>query len=78
MPGARLGYRARVERAIIAPGAIVPDGLVIGEDPEDDQRWFRVTRGGTALVTAAMLDRYREERPRLHLITLPFLPARSS
>ena len=78
LPGARLGYRTRVERAIIAPGAIVPDGLVVGEDPEDDQRWFRVTRGGTALVTAAMLDRYREERPRLHLITLPFLPARSS
>lgn len=78
LPGARLGYRTRVERAIIASGAIVPDGLVIGEDPEDDQRWFRVTRGGTALVTAAMLDRYREERPRLHLIPLPFLPARSS
>lgn len=79
LPGARLGYRSRVERAIIAPGAIVPDGFVIGESPEEDQRWFRVTRSGTTLVTAAMLDRYREERPRLHLINaLPFLSAHNS
>lgn len=73
LPGARLGYRTRVERAIIAPGASIPDGFVIGEDAEEDQRWFRVTRGGTALVTPAMLERYRE-RPRLHLVSsLPFL-----
>ena len=79
LPGACLGYRARVHRAIIASGAYVPDGFVIGEDAEEDQRWFRVTRHGTVLVTPAMLDRYREERPRLHLIAaLPFLSPKNS
>lgn len=78
LPGARLGYRARVENAIVAPGSYVPDGLSIGEDREEDQRWFRVTCNGTVLVTPAMLDRYREERPRHHLITaLPFLTPRN-
>lgn len=78
LPGARLGYRANVKRAIVAPGAFVPDGLAIGQDPEEDQRWFRVTRSGTVLITPAMLERYRDERPRLHLVSsLPFLSARN-
>lgn len=79
LPGARLGYRTRVERAIIAPGSYIPDGLTIGEDPDEDQRWFRVTRNGTALVTPAMLDRYCEERPRLHLVpAMPLLSPRNT
>lgn len=79
LPGARLGSRTRVDRAIIAPGAYIPDGLSIGEDRDEDQSWFRVTRNGTALVTSAMIERYLEERPRLHLITaLPFLSPRNS
>ncbi|VDC25111.1 sugar phosphate nucleotidyltransferase [Pseudogemmobacter humi] len=55
MPGASVSPRAHVSRAIIAPGAHVPDGMVIGEDPEQDARLFRVTPGGTTLVTAEML-----------------------
>lgn len=79
LPGARLGYRARVDRAILAPGADIPDGLSIGEDMEEDRRWFRVTRDGTVLVTSTMIERYREGRPRLHLITtLPFPSPRNA
>lgn len=55
MPGASVGARASVSRAIIAPGAHVPDGMVIGQDPETDARQFRLTRGGTVLVTAEVL-----------------------
>lgn len=74
----QMDYRAMLE-SHRASGATIPDGLVIGADPDDDLRWFRVTRDGTVLVTAAMLDRYREERPRLHLVPpLPFLSTRSS
>ena len=39
----------------MAPGAIVPANLTVGEDPGEDARWFRVTPGGTALITAPML-----------------------
>jgi glucose-1-phosphate adenylyltransferase len=63
MPGARLGRFARVERAIIAPHAHVPDGMVIGVDPDADRRWFRVTPEGTVLVTAEMLARRMDETP---------------
>lgn len=55
MPGASIGARAFVSRAIIAPGAHVPDGMVIGQDREVDARNFRLTPGGTVLVTAEML-----------------------
>lgn len=55
MPGASVAPRAFVSRAIIAAGAHIPDGLVIGRDPELDARNFRLTPGGTVLVTAEML-----------------------
>lgn len=73
LPGASLGRRTRVERAIIAPGAYIPDGLTVGEDADEDNRWFRVTRDGTVLITPTMLDRYSQEHPRFHLVpALPF------
>lgn len=64
MPGARLAPGARLTRAIVAPGTSVPAGLVVGEDPEEDARWFRRTEGGTTLVTTAMLARRGADRPK--------------
>lgn len=70
MPGARVLPGARVQRVIAAPDAVLPGDLVVGRDPEEDRRWFRVTAQGTVLVTAAMLARRARERIR----RLPFLP----
>lgn len=64
LPGAGLGRHSRVSNAILATGVQVPYGLVIGEDPDEDRRWFRVVPGGPVLVTAAMLRRRSEERRR--------------
>ena len=64
MPGARVAPGARLSRAIVAPGAIVPAGLVVGDDPAEDARWFRVTYGGTTLITAPMLAARAAERMR--------------
>lgn len=72
LPGAHLGRRARVRQTILAPGAMIPDGMVIGEDPDEDRRWFRVTPGGTVLVTQSMLARRRAEQQRP--CQLPFYP----
>lgn len=55
--GTQIPQSARLERAIVASGAVIPPGLVVGEDPEADARWFRVTPGGTTLITPAMLSR---------------------
>ena len=55
MPGASVAERAFVSRAVIAPGAHVPDGMVIGQDAAVDARLFRRAPGGTTLMTAGML-----------------------
>jgi glucose-1-phosphate adenylyltransferase len=57
MPGVRVSPGVRLTRCIVAPGTGLPDGLVVGEDADDDKRWFRVTEGGTTLITTAMLAR---------------------
>ncbi len=55
LPGAHVDAGARLQRAIIAPGTYVPPNLVVGEDPQEDARWFRRTKDGTVLITNAML-----------------------
>ena len=40
----------------------IPDGLVIGEDPDFDVKWFRRTDDGIVLVTQPMIDRYLASR----------------
>lgn len=64
MEGARLSPGCRLTRALIAPGVTLPEGLVVGEDPDEDRRWFRVTAGGTTLVTTQMLSRRAARMPR--------------
>jgi glucose-1-phosphate adenylyltransferase len=57
MPGVRVSPGVRLTRCIVAPGTGLPDGLVVGEDADEDKRWFRVTDGGTTLITTTMLAR---------------------
>ena len=64
LPGASVGRGARLHRTIVAPYAHVPGGMVIGEDRDEDARWFRRTQGGTVLVTAEMLARREATLPR--------------
>ncbi len=47
---------ARLRQVVVDAGVIIPEGLVVGEDPNDDAKWFRVTDRGTTLITQAMLD----------------------
>lgn len=56
MPGARVSPGVRLTNVIVAPNTVIPHGLHIGEDPEEDGRWFRVS-GDTTLVNSAMLAR---------------------
>jgi glucose-1-phosphate adenylyltransferase len=57
LPYATIGRHARLHRVVIDRGVQIPQGLVVGEDPEEDARWFRVTPGGVTLITQPMLDR---------------------
>ena len=56
LPGAEIGRYARLTNVVIDRGVQVPPGLVVGEDPADDARWFRVSDGGVTLITQPMLD----------------------
>lgn len=48
---------ARLTNVVIDSGVRIPRGLVVGEDPEEDKKWFRVSDTGVTLITQNMLDR---------------------
>jgi len=54
LPNVRIGYDCRIRRAVIDEDCEIPDGTVIGHDPEQDARRFFITRRGVVLVTAEM------------------------
>jgi glucose-1-phosphate adenylyltransferase len=41
---------------VLDRGVEIPEGLVVGADPEEDARHFRVTKGGVTLITQKMID----------------------
>ena len=52
LPGVTIGRHVRIKRAIIDRGCDIPEGMIIGEDHEQDrQQGFRVTGNGIVLVT---------------------------
>ncbi len=57
LPYVVVARNARLKNAVIDRGVQIPDGLVVGEDPAEDAKWFRVTEGGVTLITQGMLDR---------------------
>ena len=57
LPYAIIGRHARLQKVVIDRGVVIPEGLVVGEDPEEDRKWFRVTPAGVTLITQDMLDR---------------------
>lgn len=42
---------------VLDRGVVIPDGLIVGEDPELDSRRFRRTDKGICLITQPMIDR---------------------
>jgi glucose-1-phosphate adenylyltransferase len=57
LPYVHVGRHARLRNVVVDRGVRVPNGLVVGEDPEEDERRFRRTERGVTLITQAMLDR---------------------
>jgi glucose-1-phosphate adenylyltransferase len=57
LPYAQIGRGVRLNKAIIDAGVVLPDGLVVGEDPELDAKRFRRTEAGVTLITQPMLDK---------------------
>ena len=55
LPEVDIGRNCRISKAVIDKGCVIPEGTVIGEDPEEDNRRFYVTERGVVLVTPEML-----------------------
>lgn len=49
--GVSVGRHCRVRRAIVEKGVTLPDGAVIGEDPEEDRKRYYVSAGGVVVVS---------------------------
>ena len=56
MPYVEIKRKARLTNVVLDRGVIIPEGLVVGEDPELDARRFRRTKGGVCLITQPMID----------------------
>jgi glucose-1-phosphate adenylyltransferase len=42
---------------VVDRGVKIPEGLVVGEDPELDAKRFRTTESGISLITQPMIDK---------------------
>jgi glucose-1-phosphate adenylyltransferase len=57
LPYVTIGRGARLRNVIIDGGVTIPEGLVVGEDPERDAQRFRRTDRGICVITQPMIDR---------------------
>ncbi|MCB9959507.1 MAG: glucose-1-phosphate adenylyltransferase [Rhodospirillaceae bacterium] len=55
LPDCNIGRHCRIKKAVIGEDCRIPDGMVIGENPEEDAKRFHRTTGGVTLVTKDML-----------------------
>ncbi len=56
LPYVDVARRAELSSCVIDRGVRIPEGLVVGQDPEEDARWFRRSEGGVVLITQDMID----------------------
>ena len=56
LPQVIVNRKADLTRCVIDRGVIIPEGLVVGQDPVEDAKWFRRSEGGVVLITQNMLD----------------------
>jgi glucose-1-phosphate adenylyltransferase len=57
LPDVTIQRNCRLRRVVIDRGCVVPEGLVVGEDPALDAQRFERTEGGVVLITCEMLNR---------------------
>lgn len=55
LPNVEIGRNCRLNKVVIDKGCIVPEGTVVGENPEEDAKKYHVSPNGVVLITPAML-----------------------
>ena len=57
LPDCIVGRKAILKRCVVDAGVVIPEGLVVGEDPKLDAKRFRVSEKGIALITQEMINK---------------------
>ena len=65
LPRVDVGRSARLKNVVIDAEVKIPEGLIVGEDPEFDAKRFRRTERGICLITQPMIDRLADQ-PTIH------------
>lgn len=55
LPNVDIGRHVHLRRVVVEKNCIIPEGLKIGFDPEEDSKRFYVTKKGITLITPEML-----------------------
>ena len=53
--GVEVGRHARIKRAIVDKGVLIPPGTTIGYDDTEDRRRFTVSEGGVVVIPKDMV-----------------------
>ncbi len=56
LPYVTVNRHASLKNCVIDRGVTIPEGLVVGADPQEDAKWFRRSEGGIVLITQDMLN----------------------
>ncbi len=57
LPAVEVARSARLTNVVVDRGVHIPEGLVVGENADDDAKRFRRTENGVCLITQSMIDR---------------------
>ncbi|MDN5850566.1 MAG: glucose-1-phosphate adenylyltransferase [Nitrococcus sp.] len=57
LPRTIIARNVKLKKVVVDRGVHIPEGLVVGEDPDLDAKRFRRTEGGVCLITQPMIDR---------------------
>lgn len=57
LPHVNVGRNCSLKKVVIDSGVVIPEGLVVGEDPDLDAKRFRRTANGVCLITKPMIVR---------------------
>ncbi|WP_282096751.1 glucose-1-phosphate adenylyltransferase [Epibacterium ulvae] len=62
LPDVVVNRSARLTKCVIDRAVVIPTGLVVGEDPVEDAKFFRVTDKGTTLITQEMVNAWEADQ----------------
>lgn len=62
LPRVIVNRKAELRNCVIDSGVEIPEGLVVGQDPAEDAKWFRRSEGGIVLITQDMIGAWMRAR----------------